>query len=339
MLKKYYFSLTIALITSCIITVLVSLIIFYDFDVHPFSLSLLILFISFFTVWITVVLKTAKVDQKIKKLYHNVFNLKRNKEASIPEYIDEISERVTLLSRQKGKEIDILTERENYRREFLGNVSHELKTPLFSIQGFLLTLIEGGMEDENIRYKYLNRINKSVDRLGYIVKDLDMISELESGKIQITPKPFNIIAVVQEVFDLLEIKAQKQNILLRFDKEYDNIRIIGDLERIQQVMVNLVVNAIKHSNQDDTMVTVSFKNQNENIQIAVHDNGQGISQEDQERIFERFYRVDKSRNRKKGGSGLGLSIVKHILDAHGEKIHVESQSGKGTTFYFNLKKI
>ncbi|APD07516.1 histidine kinase [Flavobacteriaceae bacterium UJ101] len=338
MLKKYSFSLTIAVITSCIITAFVSLLIFYLGSYQPI-ISIAVFLISFFTIWITIIIKTANVDRKIRKLYHNVFNLKRYKEASIPEYIDEISEQVTLLSQQKVKEIDVLTERENYRREFLGNVSHELKTPLFSIQGFLLTLIEGGVEDEKIRYKYLNRINKSVDRLGYIVKDLDMISELESGKIQIAPKSFNIVAVTQEVFDLLEIKAQKQGITLQFDEEYNNIKVIGDLERIQQVMVNLVVNAIKHSNKDNTTVTVSFKNENQNIQIAVHDNGQGISQEDQQRIFERFYRVDKSRNRKKGGSGLGLSIVKHILDAHGEKINVESKLGEGSTFYFHLKKI
>ena len=166
-----------------------------------------------------------------------------------------------------------------------------------------------------------------------------MISELESGKIKISSKPFNIVAVTQEVFDLLEIKAQKQGITLQFDQEYGNIKVIGDLERIQQVMVNLIVNAVKHSNKDNTVVTVSFKNNLHNVQISVQDNGQGISSEDQLRIFERFYRVDKSRNRKKGGSGLGLSIVKHILDAHGEKIYVESELNNGSTFFFNLKKI
>ncbi len=339
MLKKYSFSLTIAVITSCIITIFISLVIFFCLKVFPFYLSIIIFLISFFAVWITIALKTAHLDRKIRKLYHSVFNLKRYKEASISEYIDEISEQVNLLSQQKVKEIDVLTERENYRREFLGNVSHELKTPLFSIQGLLLTLIEGGIEDETIRDKYLNRINKSVDRLSYIVKDLDMISELESGKIQIAPKPFNIVAVVQEVFDLLEMKAQKQGTTLQFDEKYDPIKVIGDLERIQQVMVNLIVNAIKHSNKDHAAVTVSFKNENQSIQIAVQDNGKGISEEDQQRIFERFYRVDRSRNRKKGGSGLGLSIVKHILSAHGEKIHVKSQLGFGSTFYFNLKKI
>lgn len=338
MLKKYSFSFMIAVITSSLITAFVSLFLFYLNSYQP-VISIFIFFVSFFTVWITVIIKTARVDQKIRKLYHNVFNLNRYREASIPEYIDEISEQVDLISQQKVKEIDTLTERENYRREFLGNISHELKTPLFSIQGFLLTLIEGGIEDQNIRYKYLNRINKSVERLGYITKDLDMISELESGKIQITPKPFNIVAVTQEVFDLLEIKAQKQGITLKFDKEYHNVKVIGDLERIQQVMVNLIVNAIKHCHKENTTVTVSFKNQNQNIQIAVRDNGQGISQEEQQRIFERFYRIDKSRNRQKGGSGLGLSIVKHILGAHGEKIYVESRLNDGSTFYFHLKKI
>lgn len=338
MLKKHSFSLTIATISSCIITGLISLLLYYVKS-HSFFISIFIFLISFFTIWSVLAFKTAPLYHKIKNLYHTVFNLDPSKETSITNYIDTISQQVKLLSLRQGKEIDILTERENYRREFLGNVSHELKTPLFSIQGFLLTLIEGGIEDETIRDKYLNRINKSVDRLGYIVKDLDMISELESGKIQINPKPFNIVAIAQEVFDLLEMKAQKQNVTLQFDQEYENVKVIGDLERIQQVMLNLIVNAIKHSNKDKAIVTVSFKNEGQGIRIAVHDNGQGISPEDQTRIFERFYRVDKSRNRKKGGSGLGLSIVKHILDAHGEKIHVESEPNIGSTFYFNLKKI
>ncbi len=338
MLKKHSFSLRIAVISSCIITVFVSLFLFYLKQYQPFT-SFFIFFTCFFTVWIVLTLQTAPLHRKIKQLYHTVFNLDRSKETSITDYIDDISQQVKLLSLRQGKEIDILTERENYRREFLGNVSHELKTPLFSIQGFLLTLIEGGVEDETIRDKYLNRINKSVDRLGYIVKDLDLISELESGKIQIAPKPFNIVAIVQEVFDLLEMKAQKQGVTLQFDQEYENIKVIGDLERIQQVIVNLIVNAIKHSNKDKATVTVSFKSEGQEVRITVQDNGQGISVEDQKRIFERFYRVDKSRNRKKGGSGLGLSIVKHILDAHGERIHVQSQPNIGSTFYFNLKKI
>jgi len=249
-----------------------------------------------------------------------------------------LSEQISSLTDVKSKEIDLLTERENYRREFLGNVSHELKTPLFSIQGYLLTLIEGGVEDESIRDKYLNRINKLVERLTYIAKDLDLITELESGNLKLEQKPFNILAVTKEVFDLLEIKAQNNNIQLKIENQIDiPVRVMGDIERIEQVLTNLVVNAINHSSKE-AIVTVSFQNLNGKIKTTVKDTGMGIKPEHLERIFERFYRVDKSRSRTRGGSGLGLAIVKHILEAHGEKIFVKSVYKEGTEFSFFLNK-
>ncbi len=250
-----------------------------------------------------------------------------------------LSEQISSLTDVKSKEIDLLTERENYRREFLGNVSHELKTPLFSIQGYLLTLIEGGVEDESIRDKYLNRINKSVERLTYIVKDLDMITELESGNLKLEQKPFNIIALTKDIFDLLEIKAQNNQVTLKIENPIDiPIRVIGDIERIEQVLTNLIVNAINHSAKENTDVIVSFQTLANKVKITVKDNGIGIKPEHLERIFERFYRIDKSRSRTHGGSGLGLSIVKHILEAHGEKIQVKSVSQQGTEFSFFLNK-
>ena len=185
----------------------------------------------------------------------------------------------------------------------------------------------------------MNRINKSVERLNYIVKDLDMISELEVGKIIIDSKPFDIVSVTQEVFDLLEIKAQKQKVKLSFNKDYPPIKVLGDKEKIQQVMVNLIINSIKYSNKDKAKVIVSFTKKERSIVIAVKDNGQGISKEEIPRIFERFYRVEKSRSRKRGGAGLGLSIVKHILEAHDENIQVKSQPNVGTAFSFSLKRI
>lgn len=250
-----------------------------------------------------------------------------------------LSEQISSLTDVKSKEIDLLTERENYRREFLGNVSHELKTPLFSIQGYLLTLIEGGVEDESIRDKYLNRINKSVERLTYIVKDLDMITELESGNLKLEQKPFNILALTKDIFDLLEIKAQNNEVTLKIENPMDvPIRVMGDIERIEQVLTNLIVNAINHSAQENTEIVVSFQTLSNKIKTTVTDNGIGIKPEHLERIFERFYRIDKSRSRTHGGSGLGLSIVKHILEAHGEKIQVKSVYKKGTEFSFFLNK-
>lgn len=252
---------------------------------------------------------------------------------------ESLSEQISSLTDVKTKEIDLLTERENYRREFLGNVSHELKTPLFSIQGYLLTLIEGGMDDESIRDKYLNRINKSVERLTYIVKDLDMITELESGNLKLEQKPFNILALTREIFDLLEIKAQNNNVILKIENPLDvPIRVLGDIEKIEQVLTNLIVNAINHSAKDGAEIIVSFQTQNGKVKTTVLDNGIGIKPDHLERIFERFYRIDKSRSRTHGGSGLGLSIVKHILEAHGEKIFVKSKYKKGTEFYFYLTK-
>lgn len=250
----------------------------------------------------------------------------------------ELSEQISNITEIQSKEIDFLNERENYRREFLGNISHELKTPLFSVQGYLLTLIEGGIDDENIRDKYLNRINKSVDRLIYLVQDLDMITELEKGRIDIQNHPFNIVALAQEVIDLLEIKAENKNIKLSLNhlSSYP-LKTIGDIEKIQQVLINLVVNAINYSDEN-TEIKIEFKTIDNRVKISIIDQGFGIKNEDLSRIFERFYRVDKSRNRNQGGSGLGLAIVKHILEAHQQKIYVKSKFGKGSTFYFYLCK-
>ena len=249
-----------------------------------------------------------------------------------------LSQKISNITEVQSKEIDILNERENYRREFLGNISHELKTPLFSVQGYLLTLIEGGIDDENIRDKYLNRINKSVDRLIYLVRDLDMISELEKGRIDIQNNPFNIVALAQDVIDLLEIKAENKDIKITINHPSNYaLKVMGDIEKIQQVLINLVVNAINYSDEN-TEIKIEFQETEERIKIMVKDQGVGIKNDDIERIFERFYRVDKSRNRNQGGSGLGLAIVKHILEAHNQKINVQSKIGKGSNFYFFLRR-
>ena len=252
---------------------------------------------------------------------------------------EELSQKISTITEDQSKEIDVLHERENYRRDFLGNISHELKTPLFSVQGYLLKLIEGGVEDESIRDKYLNRINKSVDRLIYLVKDLDMIAELERGRINIEFTTFNLTALVQDVIDLLEIKAEKNNVKLLLNYPiHQPIKVVGDIQKIQQVLINLIVNAINYSNPK-TEVTIEFEDFEDKIQVSIKDQGVGIKQEDIDRIFERFYRVDKSRNRNNGGSGLGLAIVKHILEAHKQKIYVSSKVGKGSTFSFYLQKV
>ena len=241
---------------------------------------------------------------------------------------------------ERRSEINILKDQENYRREFLGNISHELKTPLFTIQGYILTLVEGGaLKDKKVREKYLRRAAKGVDRIISIVKDLDLITQFESGIKTVNRSEFNIYNLIVNVFDLLEFESEKNNISLKLENIKDPIiHVNADQERILQVLTNLIVNSIKYgSNNGLTEVLVEDYNK-EKVIVRVIDNGEGIEQEHLPRLFERFYRIDKNRSRKKGGSGLGLSIVKHIIEAHQEEIFVESTIGEGTEFSFTLQK-
>lgn len=240
---------------------------------------------------------------------------------------------------QSRSEINILKDQENYRREFLGNISHELKTPLFTIQGYILTLLEGAMKDKKVREKYIIRAAKGVDRLISIVKDLDLITQFESGIKTVDKSKFNIYELVDNVFELMEFEAEKNNISLQTEKDENNPNYVyADKERIIQVLTNLVVNSIKYGTENGFTKVVVENIDNENLLIKVIDNGEGIEEEHLPRLFERFYRIDKNRSRKKGGSGLGLSIVKHIIEAHNQQIFVKSEVGVGTEFSFTLSK-
>ncbi len=235
-------------------------------------------------------------------------------------------------------EIENLKDKENYRKEFLGNVSHELKTPLFTIQGYILTLLDGAKDKPKLCEKYLKRANKAVERLNYIITDLDMITKLEVGELNISIEHFDIVELLQNVFELIEMKAAKKNISLTFDQEYAPISVKADYEKILQVATNLIVNSVKYGTENGT-TEVSIQNLvNNKIIIRITDNGEGIEEEHISRLFERFYRVSKSRSREEGGSGLGLSIVKHIMEAHKEQIYVESVIGVGSEFSFTLEK-
>ncbi len=253
--------------------------------------------------------------------------------------MEALTKELERFAENKKLEIETLKIRENYRKEFMGNVSHELKTPLFTVQGYILTLLDGAMKDKSVRKKYLQRASKGVERLIYIVKDLDMITKLEVGDLILSREDFNIIELVQSVFDLLEIKANKKKITLAFDIEYnDSIMVNADRERIQQVLTNLVENSIKYGKKGGT-TEVSIEDLIKNkVILRVTDNGEGIENEHIPRLFERFFRVDKSGSRKEGGSGLGLAIVKHLIEAHNEKIYVESKFGIGSEFSFTLEK-
>jgi two-component system phosphate regulon sensor histidine kinase PhoR len=238
----------------------------------------------------------------------------------------------------KHKEIERLHNRDDFRRDFLGDVSHELKTPLFTAQGYLLTILDDAMDDPELRKKYLERTNKSIERLSYIVKDLDMIAKLESG-MKLDPSSFNILKIIDEAFDLLELRANKKNILLGFKEVYNYpILVRADKEKIEQVMINLISNSIKYGKVNGSTLVRVHSISDQRVQIDVTDDGVGIDEKDIPRLFERFYRVDKSRSREQGGSGLGLSIVKHIIEAHGQEVKVSSELGSGSTFSFTLNK-
>lgn len=252
--------------------------------------------------------------------------------------LNALTQEVERLSENRQIELASLKDREVYRREFIGNVAHELKTPLFTVQGYILTLLDGAMKDKSIRKKYLQRANKAVERLIYIVKDLDLITKIEMGELTLERESFNIIELVQSAFDLLEMKAQSKEISLVFDRKYDDsIMVNADRERIQQVLINLVDNSIKYGKSAGTTEIAVDPLNEQRCLVRVTDNGEGVNQENLERLFERFYRVDKSGSRTVGGSGLGLAIVKHFIEAHNEKIYVESQFGVGSEFSFTLE--
>lgn len=281
------------------------------------------------------------IYRRVKKIYDDVSLLESSTFRNQPVTTDmaTLMREVKKFASDKKLEIEMLKVREEYRREFLGNVSHELKTPLFTVQGYLSTLLDGAMSDKTVRKKYLERAEKGVERLIHIVQDLDMITKLEVGDLNLEMTDFDIIKLIQEVFDLLEMEASKKDILLLFDMRYNKpIMVRADQEKIEQVIINLIVNSIKYG-KDKGSTEVSVESiTDDKVIVRINDNGEGIERQNIPRLFERFYRVDKSGSRDAGGSGLGLAIVKHIIEAHHEKIYVESQFGIGSEFSFTLEK-
>ena len=253
------------------------------------------------------------------------------------EDIDEVQNDVNMWTMHRSNEMRRLYDMERYRKEFLGNVSHELKTPIFNIQGYVLTLLEGGLEDPEVNRLYLEYAEKNVTRLINIVEDLNVITKLETGELIPNIQKFNIIKLIKETFEVVELKAQQRNISLKLIANQDLLLAMGDRKSIFQVLVNLFINSINYG-KDNGLTQVSFSETSERIIINVTDNGIGIDEKDIKRIFERFYRVDKHRSRDAGGSGLGLAIVKHTIEAHKQNINVQSKIDVGTTFSFTLDK-
>ncbi|MDA9295212.1 ATP-binding protein [bacterium] len=321
----------------------IAAILFFFFEDGKELVGLLIfMFLVFVTSFIITQYRAKRfIYNRIKKIYDEVSIL--NEDEFSKEYattdIDALSKSVQEYVQGKRIEIKNLTERDSFRKDFLGNVAHELKTPLFTVQGYILTLIEGAVNDKLIRDKYLGRASKGVERLVAIVKDLDMIAKLETEGLKMNIEVFNIIDLIQNVFDLLEMRSKKRNITLQFDKIYEfPVFVKADKERIEQVLINLIVNSVKYG-KINGITTLGIESYTENkFIIKVVDNGEGIKQEHIPRLFERFYRVDQSRSREQGGSGLGLSIVKHIIEAHNETILLKSAFSEGSEFSFTLKK-
>lgn len=276
--------------------------------------------------------------KRIKRIYQDVSLLESSSNGSKPIITDvaSLSKDINKFARRKKLEIQALKDQEKYRKEYIGNISHELNTPLFTVQSYILTLLDGAIEDKSVRKKYLSRAAKGVERLIYVVKDLEMISKLETGKLNLDFEEFDIVELIQNVFEMFEMQAAKQEISLIFDKKYLPIYVYADRERIQQVIANLIVNSIKYGKYNGTTEISIDKLPKGKIIVRVMDNGEGVIEENLSRLFERFYRVDKSGSRKEGGSGLGLSIVKHIIEAHKQKVYVESVYGVGSEFSFTL---
>lgn len=342
--------LSLAFKISCFIstTFLIAMFIvnyFFTLQIKPqFYLlqSFLVLLITFPLIYIVL---QKFIYNKIRLIYKTIHNFKvskdkfHNKTIINSNILQSVNQEVQEWAEDKKQEIEELRKLESYRREFLGNVSHELKTPIFNIQGYVLTLLDGALDDPNINRKYLMRTEQSIERMIAIIEDLEAISKLESGQLKLNLTKVDILQLVKKVIEYCEINAAKKNIQLYFSTNYEKpIFVYADNDRLHQVFTNLLDNSIKYGSENGK-TKISFFDMDENILVEITDNGVGISPENLPRIFERFYREDKSRSREQGGSGLGLAIVKHIIEAHQQTINVRSTKGIGTTFAFTLKKL
>lgn len=285
------------------------------------------------------------IYSKVKIIYKLIHSLKLGKDLkdALGEYvsqdpINDVEQEVKEWARDKKSEIDELKKQEKFRREFLSNISHEFKTPLFSIEGYIDALKDGALENPELAEKFLNKVSKNVDRLSFLIKDLDEISKLESGEIPINYQKFELIALIKEVMESVELKANQHHIKIVFKEKYQVPTFVyADREKIRQVMVNLLNNSFKYGKEQGTTSITLFE-MHDQVLVEITDNGIGIEEKYLPRLFERFYRTDSSRSRQIGGSGLGLAIVKHIIEAHDQTINVRSTEGLGSTFGFTLKK-
>ena len=333
--KKIAIYLTLAL--SVPFFIMFALLCFWSENTIQFWQILAVIISSSISVYIISFLFLKKyIHERVKVIYKSIAR-QRGVSDDVETDLNKVDEDVDMMVNERQKEIEELKNMESFRREFLGNVSHELKTPIFNIQGYIHTLIDGAITDENVNMQYLERSSKSVDRMINIVEDLEMISKIESNRLDLEFTRWNIVDHIQELFDILEMKAKKRSITLSINNQSTNNFVEADRDKISQVLINLIENSIKYGNEGGHTRVRLFE-MGENILVEIADDGDGIPSEHLPRLFERFYRVDKSRSRTAGGTGLGLSIVKHIVDAHRQTINVRSTESVGTTFSFTLKK-
>ncbi len=341
-------ALNTALASACL-SIICAALLFVLFSKIQILLIFPTLFISIFLITYLIFTKALEkhVQDKVRIIYKTIKSFKSSTSDKRPNSIDPssnvletVNQEVINWAKSKKKEIDQLHLNAKYRREFLADVSHEIKTPLFSIEGYLHTLIDGGIDDPKINKEYLIKASRNIDRISSMIEDLETISQLESGERTLNSQDFDIKELTQEVFEEQEIFADANDISLVIkDDSKKPIIVNADRQRIRQVITNLISNSIKYSKEDGSgNTTVKFFDMEDNILVEVTDNGIGIAEKDLPRLFERFFRVDKSRSRIKGGTGLGLSIVKHIIEAHDQSINVRSTVDIGTTFGFTLKK-
>lgn len=328
-------ALCIALVTTAFITLLqvgasVLLVTFFI----SFSVSYLL---NYVVLEFLIFREINKINKLISKLRKKELNRINRQKSGFLNPLKGINEEIYSFAELKQKEIDELKKLEAFRREFIADVSHELKTPIFAAQGFVHTLLDGAVNDKSVRNKFLKKAAKSLDGLDALVQDLLTLSQIETGQIKMYFESIDMVKLTEEVFEQLEEKARKRNIRLKIETETRPVNVYADWQRIFQVMSNLVSNAIKHSYEGGEVI-VWFEVGKKNVTTHVRDYGEGIPAEHLPRIFERFYRVDKSRSREKGGTGLGLAIVKHILENHNTKAEVKSEPEKGSDFFFKLPR-
>lgn len=332
-------ALRISFIVAFSVTIVVCVLEYFASTINVF-LAFAVFLIAFSASYVGFRIAVEKfIYKKVKVIYRTIHNLKLKKGEEEKGFsLNQIQEEVEDWDKLNKEEIERLKGLENYRREFVGNVSHELKTPIFNIQGYLLTLLEGGLEDPKININYLKKANKSVDRMISLIENLDEISKLESGAIEMNMIRLDLTALIKEVASSLEMSANKNNVSILFVEESNKpVWVKADTVGVSQVLVNLIVNSLKYGRVNGQTLIKLF-DMHDNILVEVADDGQGIAEEHLPRLFERFYRTDKGRARESGGTGLGLSIVKHIMEAHNQTINVRSTVDVGSTFSFTLKK-